>query len=300
MNSYYSAFGLTIASDMEFPELVELAAVCRTDLSVQQAHIAEDDTSSYLIHRLYFHSSPDRLLLEIPGIARFRVSHGKLIEYDPAPGIDDQTLRLYLLGSCMGAVFHQRKLLVLHATTIKFGASCAIFAGDSGIGKSTLAAALHQQGHQVLGDDLCVVDANNNVYPSYPQLKLWQDSTERLNIDGQGLRLIRSQVNKYAYPLNSGFFTAPLPIKTLYQLFRWNKPDFDLAEIHGLEKFRALRNTTYRLEYIEGTPLQQSHLKNCSMLANAIRMKTLTRPDESFEIYKLMELIDKDMKSSPK
>jgi serine kinase of HPr protein (carbohydrate metabolism regulator) len=203
-----------------------------------------------------------------------------------------------LLGSCMGAVFHQRKMLVLHATSIKYGDTCAIFAGDSGIGKSTLAAALHQRGYQVLGDDLCVINSNCEVYPGYPQLKLWHDTTERLDIDTQGLRLIRSQVSKYAYPLGTGFFTTPLPIGTVYLLYRWNKPDFDLAAIHGLEKFRALRNNTYRLEYLEGTDLQQVHMKNCSSLANTVRMIALTRPDDGFQINRLLDLVDEDMKSN--
>ncbi len=298
MPSSYSAFGLTLTSDITFPELVAAPATSATDVLIREMTIDETDYSGYENHRLYFHSSQDQLLLTIPEIAQFRISAGNLIEYDPIPGVDSQTIRLYLLGSCMGALFHQRRMLVIHATTVKFGDACAVFAGDSGIGKSTLALALHQRGYPVLGDDLCVVDGNNKVHPSYPQLKLWRDTTQRLDIDTQQLRLIRNQVCKYAYPLNSGFFAEPLPIRAVYLLTTWNKHSINLTELHGLEKFNGLRNNTYRLEYLEGTQLQQAHMKNCSSLANSIRMKIIERPEAGFEIHNLVESIDADMNAN--
>ena len=62
---------------------------------------------------------------------------------DPAPGRDlyESDVRVFLLGSCIGALLHQRGILVLHAGAIHTDKGAVLFTGPWGIGKSTLLAA---------------------------------------------------------------------------------------------------------------------------------------------------------------
>jgi len=58
-----------------------------------------------------------------------------------------------------------------------------LFVGKSGLGKSTLAAYLAQQGFPVLCDDFVVLNqqrAHTLVVPSYPGVRLWPDTLSTL------------------------------------------------------------------------------------------------------------------------
>ena len=66
---------------------------------------------------------------------------GNRISFSPAAGAEETAVRLYLLGTCMGALLFQRKLLPLHGSAVVINGKAYAFVGDSGAGKSTLAAA---------------------------------------------------------------------------------------------------------------------------------------------------------------
>src|SRR5258708_9269606 len=76
----------------------------------------------------------------------------------------------------MGAIFHQRGLLPLHANAIEVGGQAVAFVGPSGAGKSTLAAYFRDRGYRVLCDDVCVVsfgsDGEPLAWPGIPRIKL--------------------------------------------------------------------------------------------------------------------------------
>ena len=82
---------------------------------------------------------------------------GNQIVIDAAPDATDRNVRLFLLGSALGALLHQRGLLPLHANAIDLGGGAVAFSGHSGAGKSTIAAWFHDRGHRILADDVCVV-----------------------------------------------------------------------------------------------------------------------------------------------
>src|SRR5258708_39789946 len=80
----------------------------------------------------------------------------------------------------MGAIFHQRGLLPLHANAIEVGGQAVAFVGPSGAGKSTLAAYFRDRGYRVLCDDVWVVsfgsDGEPLAWPGVPRVKLWGDA----------------------------------------------------------------------------------------------------------------------------
>jgi len=85
-------------------------------------------------------------------------------------------VRLFLLGSAIGALMHQRGLLVLHGSTVKVGDECVVFLGSSGVGKSTLATQLRHRGYACLGDDVCAISIGEDgvpyAAPAYPPASL--------------------------------------------------------------------------------------------------------------------------------
>ena len=94
-------------------------------------------------------------------VARYLVSGGCEIIIEPHPTATEKDVRLFLLGSAMGALLLQRGIWPLHGSAIAGRSGAALFVGVSGSGKSTLVGAFHQRGFQVLADDVCAITAGS-------------------------------------------------------------------------------------------------------------------------------------------
>ena len=173
----YTAFGLTIDADLDFPELQVIAKPARSDVLIRNKKPSQ--TTGFCF--------------TIDAIGTFEITEKHQITYNVRPETDLRNLRLFLLGSCMGALLQQRGYLVLHGNAISTidRQNTMIFLGNQGVGKSTTAAWHLTQGHRILADDICAITFNANgealLIPSYPQPKLWQDSAELLGIQTTGL-----------------------------------------------------------------------------------------------------------------
>jgi hypothetical protein len=293
----YTAFGITIHSAIKLPPL-QPVTLLNTDSCDVQIELGRVDKSEFMQSEkngFYTQSAPDQLRFHIPDIAWFQISAGNKVVIEPDNNSDEDSIRIYLLGTCLGIIMHQRNHLVIHGNAVRFDDHCVIFAGKSGNGKSTLAAAFLQRGRQLLADDLAVINAKCEVLPSYPQIKLWHDTAEKLNIDISTLTRIRLQIDKYAYPIQDSFCNIPLPVKAIYILNHHNQDDFIFESINGINKFNPLKNHTYRINHLDGLGLKAQHLKLCSQLANQIEVTRITRPNAKFQLDKLVDLIEADL-----
>jgi hypothetical protein len=115
-----------------------------------------------------------------PGVGAFAVRGGAEVLVDAAPGADGGALETCLLGPVLATLLHQRGHLVLHASAVAIGGAAVGFAGESGAGKSTTAAALHARGHPLVTDDLLVLlpggDGEVLAAPGLPRLRLRGDA----------------------------------------------------------------------------------------------------------------------------
>lgn len=190
---------------------------------------------------------------------RFLVSDGARIAIDAPPGKAGIDIRIWLLGTVMAALLHQRGFLPLHANLVALErGGAAAFVGDSGAGKSTLAGWFEQHGHRVLGDDLCAVrfdDAGRPlVYPGIPRLKLWKESLRLLGRSPLGLERVASDLDKYHVPLardDSADSLAPLALRRVYVLSRvLGRAEHDgqplIAPIAGGEAAAAVLANAFR------------------------------------------------------
>src|SRR5690606_37980193 len=85
-------------------------------------------------------------LLAVPRVGRFLIAEGRRILYLAAAGADERLLDTYILGSCLGAILHQRGRAVLHGAAVALNGRAFAICGKSGAGKSTAAAHLLAHG----------------------------------------------------------------------------------------------------------------------------------------------------------
>lgn len=297
----YSCYGLTVASDLALPELLPARAeeAGPADVRVVLGGIPAGGLPGAEQLGPFLWAGEAGLSLEVPGVARYLVRGGDSVLVDPEPGVDEDSVRVFLLGSALGALLFQRGFLVLHGNAVAVGDGCVVFVGPSGAGKSTLAAAFLRRGHRILADDVVPVDAGCRVLPGFPRLKLWEDAAEKLDIETEGLRRIRPHLHKYDYPIHDRYAGDPLPARWVYVLAAHHRDETTFEAVAGFERFRPLRQNTYRVRYMDGMSLRKQHMSLCGALAGRVHLARVTRPEHGFDVDRLVDLILADIDAHP-
>jgi hypothetical protein len=292
----YACWGLTIASELECPEFP--TAWGEPDVVVRLGK-APDKLPDVKISGVLFEMGESEFLLRVAGVATFYVREGREIVVDPCKGAEARAIRLYLRGSAFGALLHQRGLAPFHGSAVVLGEGAVILVGPSGAGKSTLAAELCRRGHRLLADDVCVVreieGGRPRVAPAYPQAKLWTDSLKALEIDRQGLRRVRSDMEKFALPLPPAAFNdKPAAASAVYILTGHNGDAIECDPLSGYEKFTALTDNTYRLRFLQGLADTSGQYRICAALAKHARVVRVRRPKKPFLLRELADMIERE------
>ena len=138
-----------------------------------------------------FHRIEKGYLLRFPDLAEFEVSaDGCQIWGVPAPGISDDTVEHLYLNQALPFALSKKGKLVLHACAMDVNGSAITLMGETGRGKSTLAAAFAMSGCHFLSDDSVVIETLCSRFlamPSHPSIRLWEDSERHLLNSGAAM-----------------------------------------------------------------------------------------------------------------
>jgi len=273
----YSCFNFRLASELALSELsVAPAGDRRPMVMVRLGQVPESLPGARAPFK-GLQAAGNDALLTLPEVGRFLVSDGEAITLDPDPAASERTLRLFLLGTALGILCHQRGLLPLHANAIVAGNGAFAFSGPSGAGKSTLAAEFQRRGYRMLADDVCMVDfdaAGSAVaWPGIPRLKLWADAADRFGLDCAALDRVLEDAPKYHVPAAVSPDLGPAPLRRLYFLSRAdddNPPG--IRRLKGQEAMAAVMANTYRGFCLEPMGLGARHFRQCADLLSSTRV----------------------------
>jgi len=238
----------------------------------------------------------EEVYFRIKNVAIFCVQYGRKISVSPFPGADENQIRLYVLGTCLGTLLMQRKILPLHGSAVVINEEAYAIVGDSGAGKSTLAAAFLEKGYQLLSDDVIAVTGTSDsdkpvVYPSYPQQKLWQESLDQLKMDASQYQPLYMETNKYAIPVRSQFCAKSLPLVGIIELVKTEQESAVMRQLHSLDALLLLNKHTYRQFLIPILHAEHWHFAYTASLASQTKMFRLERPNSGFPASELAALI---------
>jgi hypothetical protein len=287
----YKAFSLTFHSQLFFPELRTIASK-EHDITIRYGQISQEDLGDLTTIGVYYQAQPDCWGLHVPQVGRFLVSDGNNIIVDPVDGIDEDSLRAFILGPCMVALLMQRDVFLLHGNALKVGESCVSFAGDHGTGKSTLSAAFSRRGYAILTDDICAINSRGEVLPGAPQIDIWHDVASQLMIDTKPLRKIRPCIEKFALPLADNYCSNALSLHTIFIISPYNQNDFRLTTLSGGEKIKYLHRLIYNKPFVSGLKKDLVYFNYCAMLAERVEIIMVNRPMFGFQLNKLVECIE--------
>lgn len=275
----YAAYGISIDSEIKLPLPAVPEGEAKPDIVVVRGEVPTH-LQQAAARAPAFQAKPGHFLFSIPTIGRILVRDGRQVTVEPVPGVGEESLGLHISQSIMGALLHQRGSLPLHASAVIAKDSCVAFLGNSGDGKSTLAAALRQRGYPSFCDDICVVKAASGVptiFPGPGRIKIWADAAEALGLDTRHAPRAHPEGERYSFAEDLPFPDRPTPLRRLYILQRAIRDEESFEPLRGLDAVERLIDYTYRVQYVEPLGKTASYFQTYARLAGSVEVFTWKR-----------------------
>jgi hypothetical protein len=254
-----------IDSDLPLPELMKLSGQRRADVVVRRAppHRLRARVSRHQwrlpdgTRWASVATSEGEHVLRFRRYARFVVSdQGRSIRWHAPPATKPETIRHLLLDQVMPAVAFEHSLIGLHASAVVIGGMGVAFAGPASRGKSTLAASFAADGHAVVTDDSLMMEwrrPDPRAVPSYPSLRLWKSTADRLLGSTPGLTPVAEYTSKLRVGLRAGavrFRRRPVCIGKIYVIER-RAGAVRIDALSTRQAYIELLKTTFRLDPLD-------------------------------------------------
>ena len=286
----YWAYGLRIHAELECPELPFLRIEAGTaDVTIRllpasvSAEISGDQFS--------YEVRPGVFCLAVPQVAQYRVEEGRRIFITPFPDVAPEKIRLFLLGSAMGALLYQRGLFPLHGSAVETRWGAMIFVGSPGAGKSTMAAQFYRKGYRLLSDDVCAVAATPEglqVLPALAQFRLCRDAYERIGAP-KGARF---DVDKFVVPMGEGYCADPVRLRAIHILADQDSSTPKFEVLRGFDRVQRLFENLYRPHYLRGQATQSDLMRMAGLIAQQATMVTVSRRRDPEAIEGLVSFLE--------
>lgn len=288
-NTYW-AYGLCIQAEIACPELLSYPQPARVaDVSIRL--LPPVDCISESLENGYYEVRPGVFRMSVRGVAHYLVEEGARISIEPLKGASPEELRLFLLGSAMGALLYQRGLFPLHGSAVETPWGAMVFVGAQGAGKSTLASQFHRRGYRLLSDDVCAVvttPGELEVIPALAQFRLCADAYERLGAPPEA----RFDVDKFVVPMGEGYCREPIPLRAIHILGEHDgeAPEFTL--LRGFHRVQGLLENLYRPEYLKGQAAQSDLMRLAGTIAQRATIAAVKRRRDPQAIEGLIDYLE--------
>jgi hypothetical protein len=192
------------------------------------------------------------------GVADFLIEEdGQWVTVVPRATCTGPVLNHWLLDQLLPRVLAHQGRTVLHAAAVRATPERAIaLLGETGAGKSTLTAGLHQAGYRLLSDDALVLKTGQGgvtALPTYPSLRLWPDAIAELYDDVPPVAPMRPDSTKQRLLINAPEVSTgqPVPLAALYLLEGASDPagnGISLTQLSGREACMAIISNAFQLD----------------------------------------------------
>jgi len=308
----YGVYGVVLRSEISLPlpnritgtlsqiELLTASASFFSDIT-RDVPLQQLDGSWYQFGRLQDRSSYVRW----DGVGEFLVSgDGARIVCRQFDVATTESFQVYLLGQALSYALVMRGFEPLHATVVVIDGEAVGFLGESGFGKSSLAACFLEAGYQLLTDDLLLLhEAAGRVvaYPGPSRIKLFPKHARRVfGNAAKGIRM-NTDTEKLILPLvETQTCSDPVTIKALYALsgprevFRRQTPRF--TPLLPRDAFFELVKNTFNRRILDPSRLV-CQLEATARLVNLVPVRKISYARVLAQLPSVREAILSDMKS---
>jgi hypothetical protein len=209
--------------------------------------------------------------------------------------LDDAVIGNFVVGPSMGSLLHQRGLLVLHASAVVIDELAVLFLGDSGWGKSTIAAVCYQAGSPLVADDTTAVELDGlrpAAVPAIPRIKLWPESMRALALDPSNHDRVHAEMDKLELPAVRDFPGASVPVGAIYVL---SEDEPGIEPVSGQSAMLEVVRHSYAADLLRATETQERHFLQCADMITRVPLRRLAIGTTLNELSAIPALIAADL-----
>jgi len=282
MASAHRVAGLRVVSDIDLSVPPAWQGAGEADVRIRLVAEAERPADPFYEDDRFSAACGD-FFFQVDEAFSFRVRGGRQIDVHLRAERDLADVRLYLLGSALGVLHHQRGELPLHCSAAEIGGEVWAFCADSGEGKSTLAAALAALGHGHVCDDVALLRPDGGrvrLWPVDKGVKLSPEAASRLALptlgpvapgDPRGKLRVRPP----------GAVTAESAVLRGVVILRSREdaaPVFTLEPLSGGRALQVLAQNVYRREWLRLLRDDAGLYRALVAVLERIEVQVFTRP----------------------
>ena len=247
--------------------------------------------------RKWIQVGDDEVLVRFSGGAGLLVRGGEeaIVHWPEQPESSDDDPSWIVQGWAVTLAMLQRGDLSLHAATLRIGDQIVAVAGNRGAGKSTTSMALRRRGHQLLIDDVTLIEFHDGeawTTPFSRNVHLLPDAAAAVGLDFDSMRLLAGGRAKVG-------FRAEDPPETPHRIDRIvvlapsaDTEGVSVIEQRGADRVSALVAHTRR----DGiAPLVLGHDRYFALLAKlagAVPVHVVSRPTEGWTLDVVLDEIE--------
>ncbi len=222
-------------------------------------------------------ANEDQFRIHVADVGSFYSEGGRRVLLKPEMPLKKDAIHLYLNGSILGSILHQRQILALHASSFQLNGNAVIVCGDSGFGKSSITFSMckNHDAH-FLTDDITPI-RHGRIMQISESLKLWQDALDQLGFEDHHLQRVHEEMDKFYVSLK-GADASLRPDIILFGEIGGSEVSFQT--LNGAEKFEKTLLNQYWKELT--TSMQASRARmfdEITALCHDIPMYLFKRPE---------------------
>ena len=306
----YGVYGIALDSEIPLPlPRHERGELARIELRTAPAPFFCDVRGSISLDQRVgswyeFGRLPDRSsYARWTGVGEFLVSSdGRRIVCRQFDVATQESFNVYLLGQALSFALVKSGFEPLHATVVVVSGEAVAFLGESGYGKSSLAASFLESGHQLLTDDLLILRASAGRvlgYPGPPRLKLFRKTAYRFVGGAASGVPMNPETEKLILPLEGHrICSVPVPVKAFYSLAGprevFRKWDIRSEPLSPRQAFLELVKNTFNRRILDADRLQRM-LDQTASLASLVPVRKLSFPRVWNQLPSIRETIISDL-----
>lgn len=251
----YGVYGITLRSQIQLalPESTG-AGLAEIDLRMEAPSFFKNEIDgaplkwSQFSTYQYAHLKDGSSYVRWDGLGEFWVSSdGRFIACGRLSDCPEESFQVYLLGQALSFALVKCGFEPFHATCVVMNGEAVAFLGDSGFGKSSLAAHCLKMGDRLLTDDLLLLQEHAEgflAFPGPPRIKLLPEmARDILGSADHGVPM-NPHGPKLVFPLKRNqICDSPVILRAIYEL----APPIDMEDVEGVE----LESLTFREAFVE-------------------------------------------------
>ncbi|MCS3642393.1 hypothetical protein [Salinibacter ruber] len=289
----YEVHGVKLKSDIKIPEVGRYEKKEGNEETIEIEKKTIERRLKKVEKKRIFKAENGRVQYEAPEIGVVAVEKGKKIYIDVDSKKINTLTRLFILATGLATALYQGGKLVLHSSAVSIDGKAALFIGDKGAGKSTMAAAFSEKSHQAIADDAVRVDASTPsiAYPGVQAFKLRRDSLSLLDESRFYVKKIDKNLDKYLVSKREKNSNQKKQKIGGIFVIKEGK-NIDIRECSFLDSFAEIVRHTYVRKNVRSSMGNRiDYFNQCTDVAAKVPVYELVRPKKYSKLDKLCELI---------